>query len=713
MDDVDESIKNSSLHSDHDEDTLGEVSEILDENLKSNLIDSSHQNAEESHHNLSATTHVDEMEPMDNNSANSMSEIASVPQSVHSNLDHISDHEIHPSETGNLSQNSQINHQSGDSNHQDLISEHMDENQISNSEITEKHDDLLSHSLSMHSNQVLQSEHDSIPTTSHHESMDQINLSQASGSHQTIEAEVDDMNPLDHESMASHIQSEHHDEISHHSVSDDDVVADSIDTISEGQKDLKDELDKLEHMSEAGKIDDENPESQDHISSQNETVDEVHQILDSLSHNSEHKSHHEMETQTLNDSPDFDHNKSEDHSHHDLEAQTVDESHHSEIKFENPVHPLEEMEQQVSSTPDQNTETQFNPENQEENLFQSAQGSNSMENDLKTVITDDQNRPLTEGDKEEILDELEGKPISAEVHMNHKSIESLHHLNVYHYLPPKFISANAMPMMYPGMVPPQQQMTPGPIINIHNSTNSSGGNGLAPNGQMQNANAGPVVVANPATPTQNWGQVVYSNSHHALGNVSTQNVTQPLNNVAPQQNMVSDPNLMTQDHIEIDQNPELEDHSDGLTENLMAKQMTAESPEIINEQPIISNDQITVDPVVNTEVIDHSPINIETEDHSTLNHDQMSQMNEGDSEVHNLSENFSEHHPSVEITDSDLDNMPLTDEIKLEDPDVLDNVDEETVQVDPETINDENGQSVVLGEDKSEDQMSSKSMIII
>ena len=770
MDDLEETENNSEINNsnqnDTDEDTIDEVSEILAENNDSNLVHDSHLN-EDIHDQTNKNDEI--LESMGNPSDNSLTEMENTSNMNSSNLnnfvindDHVSNvenmSEVNTSEVVNKStdnlntsesndlneQTNQIDetlsHESTLPSHQSTLPSHQSNLPSHESNLPSHESTLPSHESNLPSHEsnlpshksthssyhsdiqdideelnnnlneasTHQSIHSEIPTTSNHDSMVQTNLSQQSGSHLNIEETSD--NHLDTESFD--VNQEHEDINQNNSMNDDDVIAETIDTISEGHKDLADELNKLEKMSEAGKIDDENTEELNQ-STPNATLNEAEQVFETISHHSQDQTHHEIETQT-----DFDSSPLTD-----------------EIKFERPIHPLEQNENIVSNTSDQNNENvlsqetsqenmfnqetsqenMFNQEISQENMFKSPQGSNSMENDVKTVITDDHNRPLTEGDKEEILDELEGKPISADVHINHKSIESLHHINVYHYLPPKFISANAMPMMYPGMVPPQQQqMTPGPIINIHNSTNSSGGNGGVPNGQMPNGNGNSVVVSNP-TPSQNWGQVVYSNSNHGMGNVA-QNTNESLNNVNQPMAMKSmnQSLLDSQPHIQIDQTPQLNEPV--YSQNPMTNQVTTQTPEIINDQPIISNDEIKVDPIVNTEVINKSPINVET-DENDISHLNMTDMNSEDhgllDEISHKSVDHSIHNDLVEITDSDLDDKPLTDEIKLEEPDILDNVDEETVDIDPNTINDENGQSVVLGDETSEDNISSKSMIII
>jgi hypothetical protein len=190
------------------------------------------------------------------------------------------------------------------------------------------------------------------------------------------------------------------------------------------------------------------------------------------------------------------------------------------------------------------------------------QFSQSQDEDIETVLTDGDDKPLTEEDKEVIMDELEGKPVKANIHLNHKSIESLHHINVYHYLPPKYIPAGNMPNVYPGMVPQQTQpINPGPIINIHNSTTSAGGNGtnnaydVGPDGKLHSMNDGSAqsVIA---TPAQNWGQVVYSNTHH---HAATSNVVNT-SNESTVSNVQNDDDLNKERKLYIDNESSLQNN---------------------------------------------------------------------------------------------------------------------------------------------------------
>jgi hypothetical protein len=257
-------------------------------------------------------------------------------------------------------------------------------------------------------------------------------------------------------------------------INDEDAIAESIEGISQKQESIEDHLETLDQMDNVTSMDD-----------QNESKSVISQI-----------SQHSSTLSPLN------------------------------VSTSSPKSELTDVKTAIM--PDDQT-----PQDFQEPLTNQPKFNQSTDEDVETVITDADNKPLTEGDKEIILDELEGKPIKANLHINHKSIESLHHINVYHYLPPKYIPAGSVPNVYPGMVPQQPQpMTPGPIINIHNSTTSNGGQktnnayDVGPDGKLHQMSSGTAQSVVNATPTQNWGQVVYSNTHHvATSNVSTTDTT--------------------------------------------------------------------------------------------------------------------------------------------------------------------------------------------
>ena len=507
-------------------------------------------------------------------------------------------------------------------------------------------------------------------------------------------------------------------------INDFDSVEESIDQISQGQNDLQDELSKLEHMSEAGKIDKEN---QDDIepSLKSDQIDQLESVLEQPKEVSETETTELLKSEK-NDL--FDSNELSEHETADFmnqSNQSIEHSDESQVNtllndsnssHEEVIDQMDQLnesledqqsEQMVSNTPEQFDEPVF--QNKRNDMFEPEKShDNSLDEDIKTVMTDNENRPLTQGDKEVILDELEGKPIPADVHINHKSIESLHHINVYHYLPPKFISANSMPNMYPGMgLPQQQQMSPGPIINIHNSTTSSGGNGGNNNGSNPSGQGvSNTVAAAPSGPSQNWGQVVYSNSHHG-SQVAAANQVAPVNQVTPV-NPVNQAqqldNLESQPQIQVDQEPVVEQQ----IISPMMKEASNQVPDVISDEPIISSDNIKIEPVINSDVINETPIEVLTpeEDNSEKDEsekDNKSQESDVQDDNSGSSENLSEKNPSEDITETDLDRLPISqDNQEIDSPDELNNVDEETVQIDPDAVNDENGQTVVLGDEPNE-----------
>ena len=457
-------------------------------------------------------------------------------------------------------------------------------------------------------------------------------------------------------------------------MTDEDALQESLDDLSKKEDNLEDQLDQLEQMSNVGQLDEEDSQEQKSVISS-------------------------MSTKSSTISPLTMDKQSETLSTTSVDIQETEEK--SAIEFESGSHQsspvsstvnIEEVEHKSVGTSEQFSEPIVGMDR--------SHFSEASEKDIETVMTDENDKPLTEKDKEIILDELEGKSVKADLHINHKSIESLHHINVYHYLPPKFIQAGSMPYGYPGMPQQQQPMTPGPIINIHNSTTSSGGGSnnaydVGPDGKlhsMGSATSGPVVVNNP-TPSQNWGQVVYSNNHHgvhsgAVSTVSQQTTSQIQNQETPvMNNMVSQP----------------------IETNVKQTPLTIESmsPNVVNETPIISAQDIKVEPIVNSDVINKSPI--------TNNLDEKSQQSAFKSEISSAMSMDQE--SFINQSEGNLnqldDGQDTTSQPVFESPSERSDFDEETVFVDPDKVNDKEGQSVVLGGDESENILDNKSNIII
>lgn len=459
-------------------------------------------------------------------------------------------------------------------------------------------------------------------------------------------------------------------------LNDEDALEETLDHLSKKEDSLDDQLNKLEALSNVGQLDEEEVSenksavSAESLKSPSTSQPTFEQQSESLSMPSE--------TQSSPDKSQTDFGAGSEHlspvsSPVDVEEVDHQSPDHSELLSE----PAVGMERSHFSQPSQK--------------------------DIETVITDEDDKPLTEQDKEIILDELEGKPVKADLHINHKSIESLHHINVYHYLPPKFIAAGSMPYGYPGMPQqPQQQMTPGPIINIHNSTTSSGGGtnnaydvgsdgklhseGGAPNGQ--------VIVSNPA-PAQNWGQVVYSNSHRGVHSGAVSTIAQPLAQTQAQP--------MTPMNTAVNQPMAQPTTQTPLT-------LESVSPEVINEKPIVSAENIKVEPIVNSEVINKSPINniAETQEQPTFGESEASSTMSADKEE----ESFLNQSPQI------IDQASASQDLEsgtqdLGAPSELSDFDEESVVVDPEKVNDQDGQSVTLGEEGSEQSFDDKSILII
>ena len=576
-----------------------------------------------------------------------------------------------------------------------------------------------------------------------------VSPTQESGIVTSLSEKTDKVTTLDEESI-DHQSGEFLDK----SQEDKDFVEDSLDTLSSKEKDLANKLDQLSQMSQVGEIDKSVQEGQKSTVSkisgisptEDQTVDHSTPLSkSSISGGLSDEGMKDVQTGSVRD-VDTESQESfigshkstiehEQFSEKDVDAETQESfigSHKSTI---------EPDQIEIDSSPKKTiiSETSRSPisEDKEDLYFKKKEQERPIEKDVETVITDENDRPLTEQDKEIILDELQGKPAKTDVHINHQSIESLHHINVYHYLPPKFIAGTA-PYMYPGMMPPpQQQMTPGPIINIHNSTSSSGGGqggnnayDVGPDGKLHSmgssngGGSGQVVVANPPTPSQNWGQVVYSNTHHAVhgGTVSTVSqpqVTQPnvVNQpIVEQSSMMNNPMMAAQNQMNADSMNQIQSSviSSNLDQEPNVVQIPNQSPNIINDKPIISADEIKVDPIINSEVINKSPINIGEDSHSIDSHSTSSHS--ATSHSSETSSNHSSDHHEDSIKSSDLDTHGITQLDENNDemfaPSEYSNEDIETVDVDPKTVNDGKGQDVILGDDTSED-FENKSMVII
>ena len=470
-------------------------------------------------------------------------------------------------------------------------------------------------------------------------------------------------------------------------LSDEDTLEETLDDLSKKEDNLEDQLSKLEQMSNVGQLDEEG--SQD----QKSTASGVSEKSASFSPMTIQK-----DTDQLSDE-----SNSVDIEEDITKSPATFETESLEASPVSSTVNVEEVIQKSQSASEQFSEPIVGMDR--------SHVSGTSERDIDTVITDENNKPLTEQDKEIILDELEGKSAKADLHINHKSIESLHHINVYHYLPPKFIAASSMPYGYPGMPQQQQPMTPGPIINIHNSTTSSGGGtnnayDVGPDGKLHAMDSGPngqVVVSNP-TPTQNWGQVVYSNNHHGVHAGAVSTISQPpvgqANNLQTQlpvqTQMDSSANQMMNQPLqtEVNQTP-----------------LTIEStrPNVINEEPIIESQDIKMEPIVNSEVINKSPVNVFSEEQT--------QQSAISSEVSSSKSGDQDQEIFVNQSQGALENskseQSLTSGSGDFSPSQLSDFDEETVEVDPSKVNDENGQSVTLGEEQSEKSLDDKSILII
>lgn len=136
-----------------------------------------------------------------------------------------------------------------------------------------------------------------------------------------------------------------------------------------------------------------------------------------------------------------------------------------------------------------------------------------------------------------------------------------------------------------------------------------------------------------------------------------------------------------------------------------------------NQEPEIHMNDIKIDPVVNSEVIDKSPITIDDHvDHSSASNTSMTSENESNDSshqsMHSTQEGFSMHSGDLDLHEVAQSHSNVSEEHDIFNPDELSNEDIETVHVDPEKVNDEDGQHVILGEDSSE-HSADKSMIII
>ena len=440
------------------------------------------------------------------------------------------------------------------------------------------------------------------------------------------------MQDIDNES----IQSAHFD--TNTSISDEDPIDEAIDEISSKDKDLNEELAKLDQMSNVGELEQSAQSDSQSVKSQHANVIQ------------------------------------------NLEAQEVDKSSQSEpeVFVQNNI---------------QQTGEDINTQQKSNKIIESLESK-------ANETPDDFDKPLTENDKRTILEELEGKDVN--LHINHKSIESLHHLNVYHYMPPKFISEQSMGYLYPGMVPQQpQQMTPGPIINIHNSTSSASGSG-SNSGSSGNNQA----VVNTALPSQNWGQVVYSNHNHSSGGVNTNASSQ---SVTPTTIQLDSPSAKvdSSENKEEQVNNVIPQQVVSDNANLAPNVITTpnSTPEIINNPKIEMGKEIKVDPVINQ--------TIENESADSVSYDNSSKSSDSlHSDESDGTEEHVSHKETVSFHNGDIDphKADLTDDAHLLiNPSELSDFDEETVHVDPHKVNKREGQSVILGGDDSPKNLDNQS----
>ena len=201
--------------------------------------------------------------------------------------------------------------------------------------------------------------------------------------------------------------------------------------------------------------------------------------------------------------------------------------------------------------------------------------------------------------------------VDAKIRFKHTNENSQHNINLFHYLPPKIMVINP----YQGMTP--QQMTPGPIINIHNSTQSHGGNdssyAVGPDGKLHESqdtpqeNKGQIVLDSPPNhPTQNWGQIVYSPL-----------IGRPIQTVTNQiQQMQTPDNLEPIINSNIEHETTLEHHEE-VFNNLPASNVN-----IIPDQKIEINDMNTHQIDQNLDELEvYNPETLKNEDEVTVNID--------------------------------------------------------------------------------------------
>lgn len=334
----------------------------------------------------------------------------------------------------------------------------------------------------------------------------------------TQSTEVKDIDDVSSQSLSKDVES-----VSTKSPSDLDFVDDSLEKLPEEEnKDLSAALDKLDQMSDKGTLDN---SEEDRQSSQSMAIQTSEPSMGSSSQMSQDVTvaHESSVSEDLKDLL----SKSASHvsEDHPMISQTSElHSQDQSTRSGSSEMVSQDIQHEVSRDSNEVSELKFTK--------QARPTPHTTEGDIDTVITDENDRPLTEEDKDIILDELEGDKGKVDITIDHKRLDALHHINVYHYLPPKFVMANQTGFGYPGMMMPQQQpMTPGPIINIHNSTTSSGsGKGsdnmydVGSDGKLHSVSSGAggqAVVAAPQLPTQNWGQVVYSNTKHHVASVGT------------------------------------------------------------------------------------------------------------------------------------------------------------------------------------------------
>jgi len=135
-------------------------------------------------------------------------------------------------------------------------------------------------------------------------------------------------------------------------------------------------------------------------------------------------------------------------------------------------------------------------------------------------------------------------------------------------------------------------------------------------------------------------------------------------------------------------------------------------PEVITDQPQIQMNDMKVEPIVHSEVIDKSPITISHEDGDS-EHSMSPDNSSMDSSISGENSNSGD---QMSLKSSDLDTHQAqmegeSSDLLLLDPSERSNMDEDTVQIDPGLVN-KDKQTVILGDDKSQD-LEDKSNILI